>query len=96
MHRAGEFADSSAVALRLADGQWSCWIGAIEAGLSPMTGCAELLRDHPASGEATLLDHALRDAAVPPALEAPRAETQHRHAVNLTRAIRQALNPTTP
>ncbi|OZI45565.1 FAD binding domain-containing protein [Bordetella genomosp. 4] len=89
MHRAGEYAVSSAVAVRRAGGEWSCWIGAIEAGPAPMTQCAELLRSHSSLKQKDMLACAYEDVrAVCP--ESGQAAV-HRHAVNLTRAIAQAL-----
>lgn len=89
MLRAGEYAASSAVALQRADGRWSCWIGAIEAGPMPMKRCAELLAQANAPTPAALMACARADVAQA-APEAGRAEA-HRHAVNLARAIEQAL-----
>ncbi|CAM3662909.1 FAD-binding PCMH-type domain-containing protein [Bordetella sputigena] len=43
MHRAGEYAATSAVALRRASGQWSCWIMAPSTGPRAAAGCAALL-----------------------------------------------------
>ena len=90
MLRAGEYAASSAVALQRADGRWSCWIGAIEAGPAAMARCAALLDAQAAPSADTLLACAREDVAQA-SPESGRAEA-HRHAVNLTRAIQQALN----
>src|SRR3546814_13453875 len=61
MHRAGEYAVSSAVAARRCDGTWSCWIGAIEAGPAPMPRCETLLNSTPHPAPAALPACALED-----------------------------------
>ena len=90
MLRAGEYAMSSAVALQRADGRWSCWIGAIEAGPTAMARCAALLDAQAAPSADDLLACAREDVAQA-SPQASRAEA-HRHAVNLARAIEQALD----
>ncbi|MCD0504468.1 FAD binding domain-containing protein [Bordetella petrii] len=92
MHRAGEYAVSSAVAVRRADGAWSCWIGAIESGPASMAACAEMLAATPRPTSQALLACAVEDArrACPELGQA----AIHRHAINLARAITQALELT--
>jgi carbon-monoxide dehydrogenase medium subunit len=88
MHRAGEYATTSAVALRRASGQWSCWIAAPALGPRPLARCAGLLdAGHP--GGADLLQRALQELAA--LFPGESTAARHRHAVNLVRAIDQAL-----
>jgi carbon-monoxide dehydrogenase medium subunit len=88
MHRAGEFATTSAVALRRASGKWSCWFAAPAVGPRSMPGCAALLDEgHPA--DAGLMALALEETAGH--LPGETASGIHRHAANLVRAINHAL-----
>ena len=91
MHRAGEYAVSSAVALRRGDGKWSCWIGAIEPGPVPMAHSAELLGSASSPTSEQLFACAHEDVRSVCTQEGPAAV--HRHAVNLARAMAQALEP---
>lgn len=94
MHRAGEYAMCSALALRRSN-DWECWLGAV--GDKP---CAlPALADALATGgdavpRATLLAAANQDieAALP---ELDRLE-RHRHAVNAVDAAERALNRHAP
>ncbi|WP_157793002.1 FAD binding domain-containing protein [Bordetella genomosp. 8] len=88
MHRAGEYATTSAVALRRASGQWSCWIMAPSTGPRALAGCAALLdAGRPDAGQ--LSRQAADEIAALLPDETPVA--RYRHAVNLIRAIEQAL-----
>lgn len=90
MHRAGEYATASAVALRRASGDWSCWIAAPSAGPRPLPACAALLQAGCADPGA-LLDQARRE--IDGLLPDEPAVARYRHAVNLIRAIDQAREP---
>jgi len=90
MHRAGEFASASALALQGADGQWACWLGAIDPGPLALPATAARL---PAAGGPT---PARRDIAAS-ALDEILAARPHidplaasRHAQAMARAVEQA------
>lgn len=87
MHRAGEYATTSAIALRRASGRWSCWVAAPATGPRAMPQCAALL-DAGRCDPGALLDRAMADVAALFPDEASAA--LHRHAVNLVRAMQQA------
>lgn len=87
MHRAGEYATTSAVALRRASGRWSCWIMAPSTGPRALQGCAALLdAGHPDAAQ--LMRQAMDE--VVQLLPGEPAAAHHRHAANLLRAIEQA------
>ncbi|WP_144630059.1 FAD binding domain-containing protein [Bordetella genomosp. 13] len=88
MHRAGEYAASSAVVLRRADGQWSCWLGGPPPAPRALPACAALLAD-PATPRPRLMECAVDEVARAYPDDTPAAV--HRHAANLLRACDQAL-----
>ncbi|MPS26329.1 MAG: carbon monoxide dehydrogenase [Alcaligenaceae bacterium] len=90
MHRAGEFASASALALQGADGRWACWLGAIDPG--PLALPATAGRLAAAGGQPP----ARRDIAAA-ALDEILATRPHidplaasRHAQAMARAVEQA------
>ncbi|AGW95664.1 hypothetical protein N234_37000 [Ralstonia pickettii DTP0602] len=86
MQRAGEYASSAAVAVRLAGGAWSCWAGALPGGPLRLAHTeAELARG--ACSRQALYEAARADLAeaVPDG-----AAPLHRHTVNALRAIASA------
>jgi len=90
MHRAGEFASASALAVQRADGRWTCWLGAIDPGPLELPATAGLL---PPAGAA----RPTREEVAASALDEIRAARPHgdplaasRHAQAMARAVEQA------
>ncbi len=94
MHRAGEYATCSAIALRR-DSAWTCWLGAAGDKPAPLPNLDRALAgaasQAAAPARATLLTAALADveAAVPTLGRA----ALHRHATNAVDAALNALHP---
>ena len=90
MHRAGEYAMCSALALRRGR-QWECWAGAAGDRPEPLPALAEALaKDEDAPPRAYLMARAAE--AIRQAFSDLDPVASHRHAVNAVDAVQQALH----
>lgn len=92
MHRAGEYAVCSAIALRRDDG-WHCWLGAVGDRPQPLSELSQVLTQSKGVDRNTLVAAARSD--VDAALAELPAPQRHRHAVNAVDAAERALRQAT-